>query len=111
MAGTGWMLAVAAAFVLTSGCASGPDGPLVANANSTSASPGTTAVTSQQKVKVYDKSDAGDDDMHCTRFQPTGSHRIITRCVSQEQRQLEEDAARNTLLKSTGPVLTPPVDF
>lgn len=109
MVKTGWT--AASILILLAGCASSPQAPLAANASEASAPSGDSVVAPKQKVAVYDKSKPKESNLHCTRFKPTGSHRLITRCVTQEQREVEEDAARNALIKATGPVLQAPADL
>lgn len=43
--------------------------------------------------------------LHCTRDRITGSHKKRTRCITQAQRQAEEDAAREFLRKHSRGIL------
>ena len=40
------------------------------------------------------------NELHCTRYKPTGSHRSVTRCVTQAQRTAERDSAVLTLQRT-----------
>ncbi|MFK7886914.1 MAG: hypothetical protein AB8G16_08610 [Gammaproteobacteria bacterium] len=59
----------------------------------------------REKAENYSAGKKSKDDLHCVTYMPTGSHRKRTRCVTQAQREHEEDAARNSLDAATGPTL------
>lgn len=112
MARVSTRIGIVAALMGLGGCASSPQtAPVNTMADATPAatsaneSQGEPLVAGREEIKTFDKSDPSKDKLHCTKIQPTGSHRVITRCVSLEQRELEQDAARNTLMKSTGPAI------
>lgn len=88
-------LVCAAALLAGASCATPPSVPDTDRAASAA-----TAKEPQikEKVTLYNES-AKSSNMYCQTYMPTGSHRKVTRCVSKKQKKLEEDSARNTLMR------------
>lgn len=90
------------------------DTPAVSSARAQSAAQTAAAANAKSKQTAPEQKAAATpkprrksmDDLHCVKYKPTGSHRTRTRCVTQAQRQLEEDAARNALDAATGPTFS-----